>query len=187
MYLMPLIVVMAPDAERQPKYVGLLGGSWVLMDYGPEPACLVMAANADAGALASKLDVCVVPPTLDATVPTDLVAGVRTKLEALHVPSAWIVETLTWREVVRGVAAIFLYMQAYGGLMDYRPILTSDAALNVQYGELPLTQQAKFQEAATSQKLDAKVLVTSSTLRDVFLEMAKQSTGRPVVIGGVTI
>jgi len=186
-YLIPMTTVMNPDPERQAKYTDLLGGSWGLMDYGPEPACLVAAADPDATALAGKPDVLAFPEDLDRIIGDLELIEVQKKLGDLYIPFSWLDAGLTWRQAIRGIAGLFLYMQAYGGLTDYQPVLAADGALDVQMGTLSEAQRSKLKDAATMRRLDAKILADSLILREVFSDVVKQSLERSINLGGVTV
>lgn len=190
LYVMPVELVEAypGDVERRPKYLALLGGLQQMLDYGPEPTCLVVAAAPDAKALAAMVDVLEIPADLDAALTADAVRGAQQKLAACHMPAAWLGrDGLTWRQVVRGIAGLCLYLQAYGGLTDYAPVLTADGALEVQVASLPAAKRAALDAASTARRLDAKALAVSSQLRDVLGATAAQAVETPVVLGGVTI
>jgi len=112
-YILPLVLD-AFDA-RVPKYIHDASLDYSLIDAGKRNLCLVNTDIPDAShvLLAAQSDVLSVPQNLDNNLSAAAVTIVKNKLDAMNVPNGWVNTNLTYRQVLRVVAGIFLLAQRF--------------------------------------------------------------------------
>lgn len=181
-------------ASRGPKYLpwrydpdppALLNVPWSPLDFGLEPTALI-AADVDAAQLATiaaQLDITVIPSNLDLQVGANL-ATVQASLELLNIPGDFVTAGNTYRQVLRGLIAIFSVAQRFNGLGNGR-LFPAGITLATTLGAVSVSVRQQLQEAAEAKDYDYSGLTLSSTLRDVLKKLASQQA--PGAMLGVTI
>lgn len=198
LYVMPTetVVVNATKDFTGPKYLqwakdpdppALVTALWALMSFGREPTALVAAdvSPAQHTLLAAQPDVTVIPVTLDNELGANL-AIVQAELEALNLPSDMLNVNHTYRQVLRGVIAMFKVSQRLHRMTgkDGR-LFPSGITLNTTIGQLPQGARDKLQAAAGELGYSYEGLTAGSSLRDVLKKLASQQA--PGELLGVVI
>lgn len=170
------------DSVR-PKYIGDLGIGYSAMDYGLENTFLAACAPdaATHTSLASNLDVIAIPQGLDSAIGLTALSTVQAKLEGLHVPAGWVNETHTYRDVVRAVGKMFVFMQRFHG-QQLRTFFESGVTLDTRINQLTQAQRQALLDAATSLGLDTSSITGSMLIRQALKTLADQMSG--FVLGG---
>lgn len=195
-----LVPVESAVGTRGPKYFAytgdpdppalLPGVQWQMMDFGSEPTALVGAevTPAEHTTLSGQSDVTSIPPLLDNELGANL-ATVQGKLEALNLPADQVMSTHTYRQVLRGVIAIFLVAQRFYSLGVSQPdggrLFPPGITLATTLGQLSSNARIDLSTAASQLGYDYRGLVLSSTLRTVLKKLATQSVAAQFV--GVTV
>jgi hypothetical protein len=163
------------------------GVEWQMMDFGLEPTAL-LAANLTAGqvsTLAGLSDVTMIPANLDNTLGAQR-ATVAAALESLHIPGDALTNGTTYRQVVRGVIAIFQVAQRFHGRLGANGrIFPAGITLSTTLGDLSQSVRNELQAAAEELGYSYAGLTLSSTLRDVLKALANQQA--PGTLLGVSI
>src|SRR5687767_5996713 len=119
-YLMPKAGSGADGDGFRPAYVTGLA-QWAALDYGNEPVFLVAAdvTPAQHTTIAGSADVAAFPSDLSVQVGVNL-ATVQASLETRNFPGAWVEDTHTYRQLLRGVGTLCQIAQRYQGLSTSR-------------------------------------------------------------------
>lgn len=200
-YLLPIEEVVK-DAQlgtttRGPKYFAwrfdpdppalLDGVSYEMRDYGLEPTALLAAdvTNAQHQLLIANADVTAVPANLDNTLGANR-ATVQAALESLHIPADALTNATTYRQVLRGVMAIFALAQRFNGRVgNSGRLFPVGITLATTLGDLSQSVRNQLQSAAEELGYDYSGLTLQSTLRDVLKQIANQQS--PSTMLGVTV
>lgn len=196
-YLIPIEETTAPDGSsaRGPKYFTwhrdpdppalMAGVASEIRDFGLEPTALCAAdvTPAQNATLAALPDVTVIPANLDNNIGAANLATVQAALENLHIPADAIAAATTYRQVVRGVLAIFAVAQRFNALSGR--LFPAGITLSTQLSDLSANVRGQLQEAATELGYSYAGLTLTSTLRDVLKALANQQA--PQTMLGVTI
>lgn len=190
LYLMPLVgsggtVGDPPEPDpRRPKYPP---SNFALIDYGSEALCLVSCdiGAAEHALIAANADVVVIPP-LDNQVGAAL-SVVTARLEAWNIPAGWVTSSTTYREIVRKVCGMFLFLQRYGARAANARLFVAGVGLSTTFAELPAGVRSKLQEAAESFGYDTSGLSSGSTIRQILKFLADEWGARSIRLGAVTI
>jgi hypothetical protein len=188
LYIVPKIGTGAGDDAYRPKYFKDLDGvSWSAMDYGLEPHFLVASelTTDQHNTLVANADVIAVPANLDAQVGTNRDAVVDA-LETLNVPAGWVTTTMTYRKILKIVAAIMLFAQRLHGHGGIR-IFESGITLSTKFNKLPAATRTKLIAAAQSMNFDTSSLAGTSTIRQILKAMADQWSVKDIKIGGLVL
>lgn len=127
LYLIPIesVVEGVPPYEqtyRGPSYLRWrknpdgLSCLWSMMDYGFIPIALVVISDPSPevqSALAAQPDVYKFPDNLDTPVDDP---SIDAFFEGLYIPTDWLTPSTTYRQLVRQVAGMFQFNQAFSGL-----------------------------------------------------------------------
>lgn len=187
-YIVPKIGTGAGDDDYRPKYFTELDGvPWSAMDYGLEPHFLVASelTTDQHNTLVANADVIAVPANLDAQVGTNRDAVVDA-LETLNVPAGWVTTTMTYRKILKIVAAIMLVAQRLHGHAGLR-IFESGIRLSTKFNQLPAATRTKLISAAQSMNFDTASLSGTSTVRQILKAMADQWGVKDIKIGGLVL
>lgn len=188
LYIVPKIGTGGMDDAYRPKYFSdLTGVSWNAMDYGREPHFLVSSdlTTDQHTALVANTDVIALPVNLDAQVGTNRDAVVNA-LEALSIPSGWVTTTMTYRRILKIVAAIMQFAQRLHGHANLR-VFGSGVTLSTKFNQLPANVRTKLIETAQSMNFDTSSLSGTSTVRQILKEMADQWRVKDIKIGRITL
>lgn len=182
--------------QRGPQYFrwrfdpdppGVAVGSNEFFDFGADPTFLVACdvTPAELTALQALSDVTVIPANLDAQLGANL-ATVQAKLEALGLPSDQLTATRTYRQVLRGVVAIFAVAQRFQALdtSDGR-LFPPGITLSTTVGSLSQATRDKINQAVTDAGYTLTNVTGATTLRQVLNQLAAQPS--PLVLLGVAI
>jgi hypothetical protein len=172
-----------------PLYVAALGltGRFASMAYGQLPSALVAADTTDAehASLIANADVTAIPADLDQQVAAGL-NTVRAKLEALGIPADWVVAGDTFRTVVRSIAGLFQFGQAYNGMFAAPLPIVGAGALDLRWSQLTATDRQRFLDCAISLGYDLAFVGNNTPLRQILKALADQWGDRPFFLGGMT-
>lgn len=201
LYLVP-VETSADGLARGPKYFrwgrdpdppALMSGvSWSMMPFGFEPTAL-LAADLTAGQVTTMgglSDVTKIPSNLDNTLGANL-ATVQAALEALKIPADMLSSGNTYRQVVRGVIAIFSVAQRFKKLRNLPPsdagsrLFPAGITFDTTLGDLSQNVRQDLQQAANDLGYDYTGLTLTSSLREVLKKLAAQTA--PVEMLGMGI
>jgi hypothetical protein len=146
---------------RRAKYVDALGITRrAIQDYGQEPTCVLAAdvSTAQHSSLSANADVTVIPANLDLQVGANL-ATVQANLEALNIPSDMVTPATSYRQILRGVIAVF-------SISASTPLFGPGVTLDTTLGALLPAVRAQLKAAAESAGYDYTGLTLASTIRD---------------------
>jgi hypothetical protein len=195
--LVPLFEVTKPSGSiyRGPKYFDdgrdapdpplFPSVPYELRDFGLEPTGLLAAnlTTAQASTLNAQPDVTLIPANLDNQIDGQL-NNVVAALESLHIPGDALDATNTYRQVVRGVVAIFAVAALFHQEANAR-LFPAGITLSTTLGDLSQAIRNQLQAAATELGYDYDGLTLQSTLRDVLKKLATQQA--PFTMLNVTI
>jgi hypothetical protein len=175
-YVVPKIGTGAtPTDAIRPKYIGDLAVPWSAMNYGLEETFLVGAnvTGAQHTTINGNIDVISIPQNLDSAIGLVALSTVKDRLESLHVPSDWVTSDHTYRDVVRIVGKLFLYMQRFHG-QQLTKFFQSGVTLDTRVNQLTAAQRTAMLEAAQSLGLDTSVATNTMTLRQALRLIVQQ-------------
>jgi len=192
LYLAPVETRTNPqgDTVRVVKYEGdFCAVSCGTMDFGFEPVMLVGATvdGATDATLTANADVVALPVNLDVNLTAAEVTAVQAKLEAVNIPAGWVTTSLTWRQLVRTIVAMFQFAQRYNGVAGNVRLFPTGVTLSTRWNQLSPTVQTNLTTTATSLGYSTTGLSGTTTLRTVLKNMADQWGSRPIFIGGLEI
>jgi hypothetical protein len=194
-YLMPMVTQPFNPSDpnspvgRMPKYRP--AGQWSIIDLGDigQDECLMGAevTEQEHQQAQNAIDVLTIPANLDSPVGQAL-ATVQTELEARSIPSDWVSSTTLWRDVVRRVAGLALFLQRLSGIIgrstgDMKKLF-SEATLS---SAVPPRFRQPVQQAASELGIDLTGLTAQSTVRQLFARVTSEDRGMTVTLGGVSI
>lgn len=196
-YLMPMIEKAVPTGPlpgdvryvRAPKYEPA-GPSWAI-DLGEagQDECLLGAYTTTEEHLAAQnaTDVLCIPEDLD-----NAVGGaknvVQQELETRNMPSDWVTPATLWRDVVRRVAALALFLQRISGIMGRSTgSIPKLFAGNTLDNPVPVAFRAPAMQAAVELGIDTTGITATSTVREVFARVTSEDRGATVNFMGIEI
>lgn len=173
-YLLPLVARDAEDPTRVPKYLEAMGLGWRLMPNGLTPLALVLADTDDTqhATLVANADVAAVP-ALDSSVTAGNIGAVQSALETRLIPAGWITVGMTFRQVVRGIAQIFLLAQRLHARSNLE-LVPGGATLDTRFNQLSQSNRTALTGAAQSLGLDTSGVGGNATLRVILRGLAQQ-------------
>lgn len=162
-------------------------GDNAFFDFGADPTFLVAAdvTPAELTALQALSDVTVIPANLDAQLGANL-ATVQAKLEALGLPADQLIATRTYRQVLRGLVAIFSVAQRFQYLdaSDGR-LFPPGVTLSTTVGSLAQATRDTINQAVTDAGYTLTGVTGATTLRQVLNQLASQPS--PITLLNVAI
>ncbi len=202
LYVVPIItrIDSGPLGDRTVRYPAYLEGQWNPspvaeliglqwngMDFGAEPAMLIMCdpTSAQHQTLGQQVDVVAVPENLDSQIGAQL-NQVKNAMEQFNIPCQWVQATHTYRQVIRLCAAMFQFAQRFHGLGGGR-IFPPGVTLDTRFNQLPVSARNKLQGTAESMNFDTSSLTGASTLRQILKAMGDQCGQLEIYLGGVTL
>lgn len=167
---------------RSPGYVrstlnpaGLESPRTTIIDYGEtREICIarVDAPDATHAALAAMSDVTQFPANLQGTVTN--AAAIEARMEAASIPGDWVQNGMTWATVLRGIAAIFLIAQRFGG--DGWGSILDGVNLSDPLSSIPAGRRQELADALRSMGIDTSGLTLQTTIRTALRSLAQQVT-----------
>lgn len=199
LYLVP-IEFSLDGKTRGPKYFPftgdpdapalIQGAPRAMMPFGLEPTALLAAdlSAAQVTTMAGLTDVTVIPANLDNQLGANL-ATVQAELEALNIPADMLNTGNTYRQVLRGVIAIFSVTQNFYAIRGTQPeggrLFPAGITLATTLGSLSVAVRQDLQAAASALGYDYTGLTLASTIRDVLKKLASQPV--PFDLLGVSV
>jgi hypothetical protein len=194
-YIIPPETLQMPSGgmRRGPKYF-----SWPIEPEGRTPLVTCNRASTDYGlldtlievanvttaqhnAIVANADVTALPANLNTTIGAANLAAVQAALEARNIPAEWITAAMTYRTVLRAIAALFLLAQRYHGLY-LRSIIESGYTLNSTIGDLPVAARQRLNDMAQSFGFDTSSITLATTIRQALRMLFVQWTA-PIHLG----
>jgi hypothetical protein len=201
-YLVPKLqdTTSFPFPVNRAKYMfaGDLGPTWApgayqSMDYGAEALFLVAAdlTPADHTTLTSQPDVIAIPSPIDTNVSAGALPTVQAKLEAADIPGNWVTTAHTYRQVLKAIVRAIAFNQRYNGLNAEKFFSLTDKlgnriTLDTQFNQLTAAEKTKLQNVATDLGLDTSGVVSTTTVRQILINVAGQLFPNGVPFGGDT-
>lgn len=178
-----------PAGHRGPKYFQykkdpdppalIQSVSFAMMDFGLEPTALLAAdlTPAQITTLSGLPDVTLIPANLDNQLGANL-GTVQSELEAMNIPADILTTNNTYRQVLRGVIAIFSLAQRFYFLRGIKPegarLFPAGITLETPLNQVSAGVRSDLQEAAAALNYNYDGITLASTFRDVLKLMATQ-------------
>jgi hypothetical protein len=196
-YLIPVMVVAGGGGRdyRGPSYLKWrmnpegLAVQWSCKDYGSinnVMVCAVNAEQADHDTLAAQDGVFTFPADLETAPSPAELSALEAALEAAYIPADWLSPSMTWRENLRTVTGMFMFMQRVTTVAGDNP-LDWGVTLNTAFRDLPAGKQEALLIAFDTLGYDSSVVKTNWTLRVVLKNAADQWGERPIYFGFVDL
>ena len=174
-----------------PKYLGDTSYGWGIVHLGPELLCLagvIDISQADHELLVAQPDVRGLPADLDENLTAGAITAISNFLEARNVPAGWLSTSRTYRQTLRVLTGIFLFVQRWNGIgresgEARKSPFTEGLNLETRYNQLPAPAQQKLLKCFDSLQVDRTMLTANSTIREALFEFGKQMALRPCIIG----
>lgn len=166
---------LTPATAFRPKYISDLGSPYSAIDYGLENTFLVgvEVTAAQNTTLSANIDVIAIPADVDSAIGLTALSTVKSRLESLNVPSDWVTQTHTYRDVIRLVGKLFQYMQRFHA-RQLRVFFESGITLDTRVNQLTAAQRTAMNDAAVSLGLDTSVVTNTMTLRQALRLLGQQ-------------
>lgn len=194
LYVLPIVGTgTSREDPRTAKYSSthLNDTSWMLMDCGARPVCLV-AADIDTtahAALVAEPDVWAFPEGFEwgySAVPGTAVRNaIRDGLESFGLPANWVVVGMTYRQIAHSLAALFQFVQRYSAMVGYADPFQG-MTLATQLGDMADTGMM-FRAAAESLGWSTAALTPTTTLRAALKIMADEWGDDEIHFGGFVL
>lgn len=187
-YLLPVDV--QQEMYRGPMYLMWrwnpdgLDVPWGCKDYGliDIMICAVDADATDHAWLASQTDVYQFPVDLDANPSPAELSTLEAAMESAYIAADWLNPAETWRQALRTVTGMFLFMQRLTAITGNTP-LDWGVTLNTQFRNLDQVYQDAITQAFNDLDYDASVIRTNWTLRILLKNAADQWGEKPIYFG----
>jgi hypothetical protein len=176
------VPITGPPLEPE---AALAGVDKHVVDQGIADVCLC-AADVDAAqhsVLNGKADVDMIPVNLDNQIGANL-DTTKTRMRTWNIPANWLTVTTTWRELVRGIFAIFQVGQALDGAGQVR-LFPEGVTLQTTIGALDPTYRSILLGAIDGKGYDRTSITDSSTMEDLMEVLTSQAA--PDTMLGVVI
>ena len=174
---------------RRPAYVVEVGvTSWGSLDMGAEPTFLLAAdvTPAQDAAISAGAGTVAIPAAIDNIPAGAALTQTKAALEGLNIPAGGWVDGLSYRQIVRIVACLFLFVQRWRGLGGGR-IFGGGVTLDTTIAQLPAAAVTRLQAVADSFGYTYAGITGTSTLRDVLYTLGRQWGNQPIMLGIVTL
>jgi hypothetical protein len=139
----------------------------------------VNAEAADHAWLAVQDGVFLLPSNLDVNPSPAELSAFEAHLEGAYVPADWLLPNMTWRECVRTVTGMMLFMQRLCSLLNDDPV-TLGWQLNDHFGNLETAEQDAIREAYVTCGYDDSFIRDNWTLRVLLKNAADQWGDRTI-------
>lgn len=191
LYVVPGIGDGSKTDARRPKYIADADPpvSFNALGYGFQPVYMVAADVSDPqdATLSGLADVRKVPDNLDSNPSAAGVTVVANFLETLNVPAGWVTTALTWRQITRTVAGLFLFAQRLRSFLGNVRLVEAGVTLDTRFNQLPQATRQALTATAESFGYDTSSLGGTSTVRQILKVMADQWAAKPIHLGGITL
>lgn len=164
---MPMVSDGTDTALVMPKYANLVStGMWSCIPFGNEGTCVLGAdvTTADDTAISANPDVQSIPANLSANLSAGAVTQVQAALESRNIPAGWVTTSLTWRQVLRTVFTMALFMQRFT-VYSVAKFFQSGVTLSTTFGSLPAGIRSALNNAAQSFGFNTTGITGSTTIR----------------------
>jgi hypothetical protein len=136
--------------------------------------------------LAVQADVFAIPVDLELLPSPAEIAAFGDALEGAYIPADWLLPNMTWRECLRTVSGMMLYMQRLCSVLKADPIELG-WQLNDKFSDLTAEEQYAVREAMLTLGYDDSVLKDNWTLRILLKNAADQWGERPILFDFVEL
>jgi len=182
-YLLPMETVEINGRPiRRPAYVSDIDVQRSTLDYGKIDLALVavLAETIDHEWLAIQDGVYPIPTNIDVNVPQANVSTLQSYLEARAVPGDWTSPSITWRETLRTISGMFLFMQRFRVISGGQSPLDWGITLNTQWRSLTTEQQSIMLATAISMGYDTAFITDNTLMRAILKEFADAWGDSPI-------
>jgi hypothetical protein len=154
------------------------------MAFGQEGTMLVCAdADVTTHAMLALLPrVTQLPADLDQNLTAGAVTVVEAALEARNIPAHWVSTSLTYRQVLRGVAGIFQFAKIYYRQHNLR-LFRNGVNLDTRVNQIPQAERDRLSATAEAAGLDTSGITGTTTVRQILRLLGEQWLERPVPLG----
>jgi hypothetical protein len=173
----------------KPKYASLLG-SYSAMNFGIEnSACIVVAdvTTTVFNTMNSKADAVALPINLDLPFSATTVTKAKPILEAMNIPADWVATALTYRETIRILIGMFVFLQRVSGRTRDPLFRGTKVVLSVQINQLPAPVRQAMFDAARDLGLETIQLLPTDTIRMFLKTLGQQWMQTPLTVGVLRI
>lgn len=179
-YVLPKVTETGVINGLGPKYLIGVGIHFQGMDYGLETIYVLGAevSPAQHASISANSDVIAVPANLDAQVGGNL-AAVKSALQSVHIPAAWIVSTHTYREIIGIVGNAFQFLQRLNGRWR-KSVFESGITLATTFAQLTQNQRDVLRNVADSFGMDYSAITGATTIEDALFILADQLGSFPL-------
>lgn len=176
-FLVPIVGAGTRSDPRRPKYIPLLGVSWLQVMFADTAIAWANSSPAQDSAVAANADALLVP-ALDSTI---AVNATRNALEARDVPGNWVQAGMTYRSVLRVLVGMAQLVRRIQGL-GVTPVIAGN--LDKTISQLPANIVATLSSAVDSLGLDRSNITGSTLLRAALLDIGQQFIqGNTIALG----
>lgn len=191
-YLMPTIGAGTAHDAIRPKYQDLVLANTAESDvyaFGDEPQCIVVAYDIQAAGhteLAGQADVLALPANLDQVIGAQL-GTVQTALDDRNIPSQWVADIHTYRQVLRVIIQVFRFWQRAQNFRaegTVTPLFGGTVTLATRFNQLPVAVRTRLTNTADSLGFDRSGMTGAITIRQILKAMADQFGAIEMRIGG---
>lgn len=159
------------ETAFRPKYVVTLGACRSLAFDGQALAWANLTAQQETD-IAANSDAIVIPP-LDNTV---AVVATQNELEAINIPAQWVQSGMTYRQVLKIIAGMYLLLQRMSGR---GVILHLAGNLDKTLAQIPANTRNQLANAADDLGLDRSGITASTTVREALRIAGQQFLSLP--------
>src|SRR3989304_5553215 len=157
---------------------------WNMIDYGLVNRAVIAAdvTTTQHSELVTHGDVLALPVNLDQAMTQAAVNTSQTFLENAGVPAGWINTSYTYREVLRIVTSMFLYIQRVTAILEHQIVLTG-GVLNRQMNEISAEIRDAMAQAADEMEDDYSWETGATTVRQLLKAMGDAWGDKPIYFG----
>lgn len=162
---------------------------WSAKDYGDVDR-MIVAVETDAtthDAIAAFADVLALPENLDQLPGASARNAIKNRLETFNIPSGWIVAGMTYREILRIVLGMFMFMQRLQVRSPGNIFKRLNITLDTTFGELGVGAQQVLRDSANSLGYNGDAIPANWTIRQILKYAADQWGDAPILFGFVTL
>ena len=183
-YIVPIIGAGIKGDPRRPKYISALALDFTAQDYGVEAVMVVACDTSDSQhtSIVANPDVIPLNDNLDDPISLVNLSALKTGLNTLRIPAAWLDTTISHRRLGRFILALFaLFQRLQGaGINTFGGV-----TLSTKINQLAANVRNALNDAAVGLGFDTSGITGNMTLGEALKLLADQSGPRE--IGGITL
>jgi hypothetical protein len=161
---------------------------WSCKDFGEIDNIMVCAADVTTiqhTFLSTQTDVFTFPVDLDTNPSPQQLSDMESYLENALIPANWLSPGDSWRDALRTVTGMGMWMQRYSGITGGVTLQEQGVGYNTQFRNLDAQIQSDIREAFTSLGMDDSFITGTMTVRNIAKNAADQWGETPVIFGAL--